>query len=75
LDRSPSEVKAIELLTLLAQRYEEEHYQFLPSDLVSVVRFLVEHGNLTQRGLIPEFGSESAVSMFLSANGNSPWSK
>jgi len=30
------------------------------------VRFLLEHQNLTQRDLIPEFGSESAVSMFLS---------
>jgi len=63
---SPSEEEAIELLTLLVERYEEEHYPVPASDPVSVVRFLIEHGNLTQRSLIPEFGSESAVSMFLS---------
>jgi HTH-type transcriptional regulator / antitoxin HigA len=63
---SPSEVEAIELLTLLIERYEDEHYPIPAADPVSVVRFLIEQGNLTQRSLIPEFGSESAVSMFLS---------
>jgi len=29
------------------------------------VRLLLEHQGLTQRDLIPEFGSESGVSMFL----------
>ena len=46
--------------------YEAEHYTIPSSDAVSIVRFLIEHKNLTQRDLIPEFGSESAVSMFLS---------
>jgi HTH-type transcriptional regulator/antitoxin HigA len=35
-----------------------------------VVRYLLEKGNLNQRDLIPEFGSESAVSMFLSRQRN-----
>ena len=63
---SRSEEEAIELLTLLIERYEETHYPIPSPDAVSVVRFLLEHQNLTQRDLIPEFGSESAVSMFLS---------
>ncbi len=62
---SPSEVEAIELLTLLVESYEQEHYFIPAADPVSVVRFLIEQQNLTQRGLIPQFGSESAVSMFL----------
>jgi HTH-type transcriptional regulator/antitoxin HigA len=62
---SPSEEEAIELLTLLVERYEQEHYPIPAADPVSVVRLLIEHGNLTQRDLIPQFGSESAVSMFL----------
>jgi len=66
----PSEEEAIELLTLLIERYEEGHYLVPASDLVSVVRFLLEHGNLTQPDLIPEFGSECAVSMFLSGQRN-----
>jgi len=61
-----SEEAAIELLTVLIERYEAEHYPVPSSDAVSIVRFLLEHKNLTQRDLIPEFGSESAVSMFLS---------
>lgn len=63
---SSSEEEAIELLTLLIERYEEQRYPVPASDPISVVRFLLEHGDLTQRSLIPEFGSESAVSMFLS---------
>ncbi len=63
---SPSEEEAIELLTLLVERYEQEHYPIPAADPVSVVRLLIEHGNLTQRDLVPQFGSESAVSMFLS---------
>src|SRR6266704_163261 len=67
---SPSEEEAIELLTLLVERYEQEHYPIPAADPVSVVRLLIEHGNLTQRDLVPQFGSESAVSMFLSGQRN-----
>jgi HTH-type transcriptional regulator / antitoxin HigA len=67
---SRPELEAIELLTLLIERYEDEHYSIPDSDPVSVVRYLLEKGNLTQRSLIPEFGSESAVSMFLSGDRN-----
>jgi HTH-type transcriptional regulator/antitoxin HigA len=62
---SPSEVEAIELLTLLVERYEQEHYSIPAADPVSVLQLLIEQQNLTQRDLIPQFGSESAVSMFL----------
>jgi len=62
---STTEVEAIELLTLLLERYEQEHYAIPAADPVSVVRFLMERQDLTQRDLIPQFGSESAVSMFM----------
>jgi HTH-type transcriptional regulator/antitoxin HigA len=67
---SRSEVEAIELLTLLVERYEQEHYSIPRADPASVVRFLMERQNLKQRDLIPQFGSESAVSMFLSGQRN-----
>jgi HTH-type transcriptional regulator/antitoxin HigA len=67
---SSSEVEAIELLTLLVERYEQEHYSIPKADPVSVVRFLIEKQNLTQRDLIPQFGSESAVSMFMTGERN-----
>src|SRR5580704_10932508 len=60
-----SEAEAIELLTLLIEHYEETHYPVPAADAVSVVRFLLEQQDLTQRDLIREFGSESGVSMFL----------
>lgn len=63
---SASEAEAIELLTLLVERYEQQNYSIPAADPVSVVRFLIEQQHLTQRDLIPQFGSESAVSMFLS---------
>ncbi len=63
---SAAEREAIELLTMLIERYEREHDPIPPADPVSVVRFLIEQQGLSQRDLVPEFGSESAVSMFLS---------
>lgn len=60
------EAEAIELLTLLVERYEQAHYPVPAADPAAVVRFLIEQQHLTQRDLIPQFGSESAVSMFLS---------
>jgi HTH-type transcriptional regulator / antitoxin HigA len=67
---SSFEVEAIELLTLLVERYELERYSIPAADPVSVVRFLMEQQNLTQRDLIPQFGSESAVSMFITGKRN-----
>jgi HTH-type transcriptional regulator/antitoxin HigA len=67
---SSSEIEAIELLTLLVERYEQDHYSVPQADPVSVVRFLIEQQNLTQRDLIPQFGSESAVSMFMTGQRN-----
>jgi HTH-type transcriptional regulator/antitoxin HigA len=63
---SASEREAIELLTLLIERYEQEHFPIPDADPISLVRFLIDREGLTQRDLIPELGSESAVSMFLS---------
>jgi HTH-type transcriptional regulator/antitoxin HigA len=57
---------AIELLTLLIERYEQEHYSVPAANPSSVIKYLLQHQGLNQRDLIPEFGSESAVSMFLS---------
>jgi HTH-type transcriptional regulator / antitoxin HigA len=62
---SESELEAIDLLTLLVERYEREHYSIPAADPISVVRFLIDRQGLTQRDLVPQFGSESAVSMFL----------
>jgi HTH-type transcriptional regulator / antitoxin HigA len=63
---TPAQSEAIELLTLLIERYEQEHYSIPAANPTSVVKYLLQTQGLNQRDLIPEFGSESAVSMFLS---------
>ncbi len=62
--------EAIELLTLLIERYEREHYSLPAADPVALVRYLLKKQNLPQRALVPEFGSESAVSMFMTGDRN-----
>ena len=64
------EMEATELLTVLVERYEQDRYPIPKSDPVSVVRVLMERQGLKQRNLVPQFGSESAVSMFLSGQRN-----
>ena len=38
---SHSQLEAIELLTLLVERYEQEHYSIPATDPAAVVRFLI----------------------------------
>jgi HTH-type transcriptional regulator / antitoxin HigA len=61
-----AQVKAIELLTLLIERYEEEHYTVPEASPADVLRFLLERHGLKQRDLADELGGESVVSEVLS---------
>jgi HTH-type transcriptional regulator/antitoxin HigA len=61
-----SEIEAMELLGVLIERYESERYPTESALPQGVVRFLLERNHLQQRDLVPEFGSEAAISMFLS---------
>ncbi len=60
------QIEAINLLSLLVSSYEDEHYPLPKSTPERIVRYLMQQQGLKQRDLIPEFGNESAVSMFLS---------
>lgn len=62
---SPEEEEAVELLTLLIERYESQRYPIPEASPTEVLRFLLESHGLTQRDLIPELGSESTVSLVL----------
>jgi HTH-type transcriptional regulator / antitoxin HigA len=62
---TPAELEAIELLGVLIEKYEQEHYPIQAADPTDVVRFLLDHNGLQQRDLVPIFGSEAAVSMFM----------
>jgi len=60
-----AEEEAINLLTLLIERYESEHYPVPDADPIDVLRFLLEQNGLTQRDIAAELGSESTVSLVL----------
>src|ERR1035437_521381 len=60
------EEEAIELMTLLVERYEQEHYPIPAAEPAEVLRFLLEQNGLSQRDIAAELGSETAVSLVLS---------
>jgi HTH-type transcriptional regulator / antitoxin HigA len=67
LDETTAEQdEAIELLTLLITSYEEERYPIPKATPVEMVRFLMDQHGLKNKDLVSEFGTDSAVSMFLS---------
>jgi HTH-type transcriptional regulator/antitoxin HigA len=63
---TPDEEEAIELMTLLVERYESDHYPIPEAEPAEVLRFLIEQNGLSQRDVAPELGSESTVSLVLS---------
>lgn len=62
---TPAQVEAIELLTLLIERYEEECFTLPKASPAQVLRFLLQSHGLRQRDLAAELGGESVVSEVL----------
>src|SRR5579859_3023886 len=54
-----------ELLTLLVEKYEEEHHEIPDASPLEVLRELMEANDLRQKDLAKEFGTESIVSEVL----------
>lgn len=63
---TPAQVEAIELLTLLVERYEGEHYVIPQTSPADVLRFLLDRHGLKQRDIAADLGGESVVSEVLS---------
>jgi HTH-type transcriptional regulator / antitoxin HigA len=63
---SAAEEKYAELLTVLIEAYEEEHYPIRAASPVEVLAELMAANNLKQKDLAPLLGSESVVSEVLS---------
>ena len=61
-----SEEEAIDLMTLLVERYESQRYPVPDAEPVDVLRFLIESNGLSQRDIASELGSEATVSLVLS---------
>ncbi len=70
---SADEKNFVEILTLLIEAYEEEHYSIPDVSPTEVLQELLAANNLRQKDLVPIFGSEGAVSDVL--NGRRPLNK
>lgn len=55
----------LEMLTLLVEAYEEQHYPITPPDPISAIEFHAERLGLTRRDLEPYIGSRARVSEIL----------
>jgi HTH-type transcriptional regulator/antitoxin HigA len=70
---TPEEERLAELLTLLIEDFEEQHYQLAAASPIEIVRELMAANNLKQVDLIDIFGSASVVSEVL--NGKRDFAK
>jgi HTH-type transcriptional regulator / antitoxin HigA len=68
--RSREDEEAIELLTVLIDRYESERYLTPEAKPAEVLRFLLDQNGLSQRDIAGEMGGESIVSLVLAGNGS-----
>lgn len=55
----------LEMLTILVEAYEEQHYPIAPPDPIEAIEFHVERLDLTRRDLEPYLGSRARVSEIL----------
>lgn len=72
-DATPEEEQLLDLLSLLTEQYDEEHYNFDDAPPHEVVRHLMEARDLGQKDLVPLFGSSGRASEAI--NGVRPISK
>ena len=55
----------LDVLMLIVEKYEEEHFAIPGSDPVEAIKFLMQHNELTRRDLEPYIGARGRVSEVL----------
>ena len=60
----------LDVLILLVEKYEEEHYPIPPSDPIEAIKFLMEQKALTRKDLEPYLGTRARVSEVLNKKRN-----
>jgi HTH-type transcriptional regulator/antitoxin HigA len=60
---TPEEAALLELLTLLIERYDDEHYQLPDAPPHALIQMLMEDRGLRHKDLIPVLGSRGALSV------------
>lgn len=64
-DPGSTQEEELELLALLVEKYEEEHFPIDPPDPVEAILFRMEQEGLTAKDMIKYLGSQSKVSEVL----------
>ena len=64
------EFNELELLGLLIEKYEEEHYKIDAPTPIEAIKFRMEQEGLMQKDLIPAFGDKTTVSKILKGTRN-----
>jgi len=64
-EEGTSEFEELEILCLLVDKYEEEHYPIPPSEPIEAIKFIMEQNNLTRTDLQPFIGGSGRVSEIL----------
>ena len=64
-ESNTSEHDELDVLSLLIEKYEEEHFPIPASDPIEAIKFLMEQNNLTRKDLQPFIGSMGRVSEIL----------
>lgn len=59
------EADEVEVLSILIEKYEDEHYPIGPSDPIEAIKFRMEQQGLSQRDLEPFIGPSGRVSEVL----------
>ena len=60
----------LEILMLLVEKYEDEHFAIPASDPVEAIKFLMEQNNLSRKDLEPYIGASGRVSEILNKKRN-----
>lgn len=60
----------LDVLMLLIEKYEDEHFEIPTSDPVEAIKFLMEQNSLTRKDLEPYIGASGRVSEVLSRKRN-----
>jgi len=60
----------LDVLMLLVEKYEEEHYPIPPSDPIEAIKFLMEQKALTRKDLEQYLGTRARVSEVLNKKRN-----
>jgi len=67
MDAKPNtaQIDELEVLTILVEAYEEQHYKIEAPDPIEAIRFRMEQEGLKQKDLVTIVGSKSRVSEIL----------